>query len=521
MMKDQKPRIALVYPIDSETLLSNNISLGLACIGAVALERGCEVKVFVKSNIRRSYTDEQMLEMIRDFKPDMIGVTVFDGMSILSIYALAQKLRVLKKLIVAGGPHASVIPQELLTRGGFDIVVRGEGEETFAEIIDYWEGKKEIGQILGVTYKNAAGEILVNPERPLIKDIDKLPLPARALFEGLGYDRDAYGSIMMSRGCPYQCTFCSRAVFGMRYRKRSPENILREMIQIRRDFQVDRFLFWDDCFMVNIADVEKLLDLVIAAPELKGISWYCTGGRVNLANRHIFEKMRQAGCEGLSFGIETGDREMLKKIKKSISLDEIKSAVQWACEAGLRCSGYIMYGFPEQGPESLERTFELVRQLSPYVKIWSWTGILIPHAGTEIYNAYHTEYRFTDWWLDQKRGGHLYYPLYSKMHFLSDELLEKDFFRYTPEIRKKIRMIQHYIGRHNFNSRYQRPEYHIHLFFAEVSLFFADKWRGVDQYVLPVLYRGALKIYRGLYQIKNFVTVRINRTQTASVRKVS
>lgn len=440
--------------------------------------------------------------MIGDYQPDIIGVTVFDGISIKNIYQLTKKLKALNKPLIAGGAHASIKPHEVLQYGGFDIAIRGEGEETFSEIIEYFIGRKNLSEILGISYKNPSKRLFDNPPRPLKSNLDELLFPARMLFTGLGYDKEAFGSIMASRGCPYQCTFCSRAVFGEKYRTRSPENIVAEMIEVRKELNIDNYAFRDDCFMVNLKHVEKLTDLIISSPELKGIKWHCPGGRINLVSLNILKKMKEAGCESISFGIETGDPELLEKIKKRISIDEIKDTVKWTNQAGIYCDAYIMYGFPEEDLTSLEKTFQLIKELSPYVRIWSWSGVLIPHAGTEIYENYNRYYRFTDWWLDKKTAGHPYYPLYSKMHFLSDEILQKDFFDYPPEIKKKIRSIQHYIGRHNFKHKYKSPERLIHLSFAEMSLCFSKRLRWVDAKILPFLYFLTFGLYRSIYKIK-------------------
>lgn len=495
-------KIALLYPIDSQSLLSNNISLGIASIGAIALKKNCSVKVFIKSNLKISYKNEQLVRMISNYQPDIIGITVLDGLSIKNIYKLTRKLKTLNKPLIAGGPHASVRPHEILEYGSFDIVIRGEGEQTFSEVIEYFKGQRELPEILGISYKDSSNRLFDNPTRPLILNLDELPFPARELFKGLGFDEEAFGSIMASRGCPYRCTFCSRTVFGEHYRSRSPENILAEMIEIRNEFKVNRYVFWDDCFMVDLKWLEKLMNLIINSPQLKGIKWHCSGGRINLASRNILKKMKDAGCESISFGIETGDPDMLKKIKKCISINEIKDTVKWTNKAGIYCDAYIMYGFPDENLASLEKTFQLIKELSPYVRIWSWFGILIPHAGTEIYENYNIYYHFTDWWLDKKMAGHPYYPLYSKMHFFSDEILQKDFFNYSSEIKKKIRFIQHYIGKHNFKFRYKNPERLIHLSFSEMSLFFSKRLRYIDAKILPFLYSLTLGLYKIIYKIK-------------------
>ncbi len=281
------------------------LPLGLAYIAAVLKKQNYDVKVI--DQLIEKKNDDEIINYIQKFSPFAIGFTAVTP-TVNSAYRLCNKIkqRFKKILLFIGGPHPSALPDEALDNN-FDFVIIGEGEDT---ILNLFNNINNPENVRGIAFKKN-GEIIKTAPGEFIKDLDKLPFPARELFpplklyrgqEALGSKLPA-GSILTSRGCPFSCTFCFKAVFGNKFRARTPENILEEWIYLIRNYNVKEIAIIDDSFTTDVNRVIKFCDLLIK--EKLKVRWSCPNGiRIDIGNSDMLKKMRQAGCYRVALGIE-------------------------------------------------------------------------------------------------------------------------------------------------------------------------------------------------------------------------
>lgn len=380
-------RIVLILP---EWRIENPYPpLGLAYIGAVLEKNGYIVKIFdltLEHNIHiKDKTDE-----IIGFSPDIIGISVATHNYSNAIKTASYLKTMTGASIVFGGPHPTIIPEDVLKNEFIDFVIIGEGEETFLKICQNFYNK-EFNGIDGLCYKDIGknGEdrkIIIQPKNTFIKDLDSIPFPARHLLQLDKYSLiDDYGSkmatIMSSRGCPYGCTYCYKGIFGRTYRQRSPENIVEEIKYCINRFGYRSFYFIDDLFTLNVENVEGLTSAI--KKEGLNIRWQCLA-RVNNAKLSVFKHMKESGCYKVHFGIESGDQNILNKVKKGITLDQTRNAIRICKEAGIRTKGYFMIGMPGDTIETMQNTLNFAIELEMDDIMFSVTT---PFPGTELWNT--------------------------------------------------------------------------------------------------------------------------------------
>lgn len=346
----QKKEITPIFP-----------PLGLAYIAAVMKKNNIEVRILESNAWDLSH--EQIADCVKNYSPDLIGIT--------STTSLIEEAHEIAKLfqkdikIVIGGIHASSMPYETLEKfERFDYLVRGEGEFTMLELAQ----GKSISKIKGLSYKKK-GKIIHNPDRELNERLDDLPFPAREFlpmnkYFSAGAKQNPSDYILSSRGCPYQCLFCAdHLVHGRKFRFRSPENIIKEVEEIYRRGAKD-WDFVDDNFTLIAERVEKFCDLIIERGLNKKMSWRCSNGiRVDMITPNLLKKMKEAGCYMVSLGIESGNEEILKKMKKNINLEKIRKAVSWCRKAGIETRGLFMFGNLGENKKTMEDTIRFAKSL--------------------------------------------------------------------------------------------------------------------------------------------------------------
>jgi len=316
--------------------------LGLAYLAAVLERDGHEVGIF-DLGLDPDVPVADGVQRVCAFGPHVVGITAMT-----SLYHGALETAILLKAnlgrpIVLGGPHATVYPERVLRESPvIDYVVRGEGEETILELVRaLGEDDRDLGGINGLTYR-LRDEIISNPDRELIRDLDALPFPARHLFELKRYglctpDGQSMVTVLSSRGCPYNCSYCFKGIVGRTYRQRSPENIIAELRQVIDEYGIRNFYFIDDLFTLNQKRLDVLTGRFIA--EKLDIRWQCLG-RVDRVDAEGLRKMYAAGCRRIHYGIESGNQEVLQRIGKRIRLDQVRQA-----RGRHRCQG-ILYAGP-------------------------------------------------------------------------------------------------------------------------------------------------------------------------------
>jgi anaerobic magnesium-protoporphyrin IX monomethyl ester cyclase len=250
------------------------------------LEHDYEVKVIDLGAKYWHYDIDRTVDEICSYQPEIIGFTLYTA-SARFAYELVSRFKSGKSkkdcLLVAGGPHTSAVPEEPLQHG-FDISIRGEGENTLNELLGFSEGKNQLSEIKGISLKNSSGNIHHNKARPLIEDLDALPLPVYSLnlFDPRWYFKNGNmtgipASILSSRGCPSKCTFCANIVTGRRFRFRSTDNVIKEMMHYHKNYGTTFFSFLDDSFTSNIKQTSELCERFIQLRKSEGIDlqWSC------------------------------------------------------------------------------------------------------------------------------------------------------------------------------------------------------------------------------------------------------
>ena len=385
-MKPKK--ILLVNPpfekIYEKTNLKNVVPptppIGLACIAGSLLREGHEVKIF-DFNL---YNDEKkFIRELKEFNPGFMGVYFVTPLINVAENIIKMAKSVNKNLVViGGGPHCSSFPESSLNETSLDIAVMGEGDFTILEIVN----KTKLSKIKGIAYKNK--KIFINPRREPIKNLDTLPFPAFHLFEINKYEvspviskKNPVARLESSRGCPYNCTYCNKSIFGRAFRVKSPEKIVEEFIKAKQlGFKEIHII--DDGFTTNIERAKKICDLLIK--EKVNLGWHTANGiRVDRVDLELLKKMKQAGCWGVYFGIESGNQEILNRIKKGITLEQVRNAVKWAKEAKLEVAGYFMIGLPDETEKTMQETIDFAKSLNlDLAKI----TITIPLPATEMFD---------------------------------------------------------------------------------------------------------------------------------------
>ncbi|MCD6507156.1 radical SAM protein [Candidatus Poribacteria bacterium] len=434
-------------------IVNTSPPLGLGYLGAVLERAGHEVLILDGGAPYAEFTTESMADEIAAWKPDLVGLTLTVSFATHTYRLISQIRRRIEVPIIVGGAHATILPEEPL-RFGADMVLRGEGEEGILEVIGYLEGKKGAEEILGLSYIGPDGKPVHNPPRPLIKDLDAIPFPAKHLFIKEHYYREPddsarFGNIITSRGCPFACTYCCNLMYGRRWRARSPRNVVDEIKTLMEEYGTGKFNWVDDAATINQRRMMEICQLII--DEKLDISWTCIT-RLNAISEDLLRMMKRAGCVGITYGIESGNPETLKRIRKGITVEQAERAVKLTHQIGIECSVNFMYGFPWEMPKDIRMTTEFIKKISPYVTYIQPGGILTPLPATQIYEEFKDRYGFEGWWLKERDEKSIRTetdePLFQRI-FFDYYPLEQNWFNYPPEVVREIERAATVVGRHN------------------------------------------------------------------------
>ncbi len=293
--------------------------------------------------------------------------------------------------IIFGGVHSTLLPEEVLRENpGVDYVIRGEGEFTFIELLKVLQNPSfvDLEKIKGLSFQRD-GKLFHNPDRELIGDLDTLPFPDHTVLNRKKYTepispglyRDKHNRIAevyTSRGCPFQCKFCStRLIMGQICRWRSIKNVIQEIDHLIRDHGYNYIFFHDDNFTLQKSRVLLLCKEI----KKRNIRWSCIT-RVDCIDEEIIHAMKDAGCDKLFLGVESGSPRILKKIEKRITPIQIVKAFQWAHNYKIKTQAYVMVGHPTETVEDIKKSISLVRRINPD---FLFVSIFIPYPRTEFY----------------------------------------------------------------------------------------------------------------------------------------
>jgi len=351
---------------------------------AGALEReGVDVQIM--DFLVARYHPQKLRRKLAEYRPQLVGVTCVTMNS-----GLATKiLRVCKDFdpnitTVIGGPHASFTPDETLRRAPWvDVIVIGEGETTLVELCHQVASAGDYGRVAGIAFADE-GTVVKTAPRPLLEDLDQLPLPARHLLPLARYQ--ALGvpcTVTTSRGCPYGCIFCSaHQMFGRKVHFRSPGLVVDEIEMLYRDFGFNQINIVDDTFTVNHDHAGQVCEEILKRDL--NIAW-STYARVDNVTGDLMTLMRRAGCETVLFGIESSNENILKTIRKGITPEDIRRGVKIACGAGFRVLTSFIFGLPGETPDSVRNTMAFADELNKNYGAEYAFHVLAPMPGTELY----------------------------------------------------------------------------------------------------------------------------------------
>ncbi len=369
--------------------------LGLGYLASVLRENGINVKILDCTFM----SPEELMTEASKLSPAIVGIYCMVTMKD-NAFRIAKVFKNLpeRPLLVAGGPLPTSEPAMFLT--DFDVVVLKEGELTMLELVKKHLAGDELSGIKGIAFMR--GGELITTEREYIENIDPIPHPARDLFENskyLKYWEKKFGytctPVITTRGCPYNCDYCARPVFGNRYRERGFQDVIREIEEVL-ELGYSRIWFSDDVFTLNKKRIMKLCDEI----ERKGLvfKWDCLC-RVDNVEPALFKRMKEAGCARVFFGIESGSDRVLRMMNKNFTVEDAKKAVEMAKKAGIEVGTFFMVGYPEETEETILRTIRFSSRLpSDYL---SYT-LPYPLPGTGLYKKLAGRLTRDEW----KMAGH-------------------------------------------------------------------------------------------------------------------
>lgn len=401
-----RPAYSPVYNLMKEKVEQKHVypPLGLMYIASYLRKDGHEVKI-IDAEVDNIFTVKEITSLLEEFKPDVVGCGATTPEIEMAEAILRSAKDSLEVITIIGGPHATALPEDVLQNMFIDFVVRGEGEETMREIIS----DKFSYAADGISY-HCMGGFRHNPDRKLL-NINQLLLPARDLIDNSKYvypvprkGMRPTTSVQTSRGCPSQCTFCFRS-FGNKVRFRDPKLVVDEIEECMTKYGAEFIVFVDDTFTMSKSHVIGICTEIIK----RGLrfSWFCQG-RVDTVLRNGKETlgvMKNAGCEKFSVGIESGNAEQLKRIKKGITLDEVRQAVKLLHEEGFETDAGFIIGLSYDTEKTIEDTVRFAMSLDLDRANFN---IATPYPRTEMFEQAKRDeglhFVRTDW-RDFKRWG--------------------------------------------------------------------------------------------------------------------
>lgn len=369
-------KVLLINPAAERTLLANNPAiideerglnppLGLLYVAAY-LQKHSDHEITVLDAQAEPMNSAALEQFIRKAGPDIVGLTAmtFTLLDVLNIVRIVKAVDYNIR-IVLGGPHPWLYPDLTITLEGIDFLVMGEGEMTFLELVNNIDDKDKLREVEGLVFKDH-GEIVRTKPRLLNENLDILPYPARHLTDIKKYSsllarRSPVTTMITSRGCPYRCSFCARPHLGKVFRARSAANVVDEM-QECLNLGIKEIFIYDDTFSVNRDRVREICREIIKR-RLDVIFDIRT--RIDNVDDELLRLLKEAHCERIHYGIESGSDRILKILKKGITIEQIEEVVRKTREAGIAILAYFMIGSPGEAREDVMNTIEFARKIDP------------------------------------------------------------------------------------------------------------------------------------------------------------
>lgn len=393
-MAQNTHRVLLVNPpysqatyeqVDRKAGLLQNPVLGLAMVAAPLLDDGHDVRI---ADVElEDDPHECLVQTLKDFQPDYVGVTGTTPMAA-EMGRIAEMAKEIcpDAVTVAGGVHATTFPREMLERTVFDIAVIGEGDFTLRDILR----GGDLGEVAGIAFRKS-GEIVTTEARPLLDDLDQLPMPAWQLYDIQRYvhtsklvERESpTGLLETSRGCVFKCVYCNKNIFGRKFRKKSPKRVVDE-IKLMLELGFREIHIEDDGFSTDLKNAKAICDEIVR----RGLKFPWTlinGIRVDRTDEELVGKLKEAGCYQVAFGVESGNQDILDRIQKGITKEQVRAAVAMAHRVGIETFAFFMFGLPGDTEETMQDTIDFACELPLDIAKFA---ITIPLPGTAMFDEY-------------------------------------------------------------------------------------------------------------------------------------
>lgn len=362
----------------SQKINSYHPPLGLLYLGRVLEDEGHKVEVI--DFLAEKYPLKTLINNLES--TDVVGITIFSSAYKESLhggdytYAYKESAKVvdfIKEIdsdlpIIIGGPHCTIQPEKSLVEiPSADICLEGDGEEVIKEIAKTFEGKKSPSDLHGVYYREN-NQIKKGKPAKIIENLDIIPFPARHLVDKYDYGKtlksyffkQKFTTIITGRGCPYNCSFCTRNALGYKtFRKRSVENVVNEIQEINEKY--DSVMIVDDTFLADEKRADKIIDKLIETKIDAEI--YIQGARVDTAKKETYEKMKKAGVKHLYYGLESGNQDVLNFYNKSATIEQIRKAIELSNKMDFFTVGTFILGAPIETKKHIEKTIKFACSL--------------------------------------------------------------------------------------------------------------------------------------------------------------
>ncbi len=388
---------------------AGNLPTGLMYLAAVLQKANFKVEIldtFMVDSVFQSNGDttivgmpfERISQEITARKPDIVGISGPFTCQIGNTIKISNLVKRVNSntLTVTGGPHVTLAASAFLQEAeDVDIVVRGEGEYTLLEIVQTIESRKPLNHIRGIAYRQN-GKIVLTPPRQFIENLDEIPYPAYDLVDmeqylspkNIGYRsfRDRAISMITSRGCPFNCCFCSVHLhMGKEFRAHSADYVINHIKFVVDKFKVQNIFFEDDNLTLDVKRFEAICDRIISR-KIK-IGWETPNGvRADCLNINLLKKMKQSGCRSVFIGVESGDQRILDNvIRKSLDLNRVVEFAKNAMEIGLKTGAFYIIGFPGETKQNMQRTVDFALKLKHDYDVGMHLFMATPCYGTRLY----------------------------------------------------------------------------------------------------------------------------------------
>jgi len=360
----------------------------IAAIAAILLRHGYEVEIY--NQAVNHYPESHLQEYLDNNKFDVVGLSFIAG-----YYEYRKALKISRAIndsknrpfYIIGGHGPSPEPDYFLRKTGANVVVIGEGEETIIELLEAYKNKRDFHQVKGIAFMDH-DTCVINERRPLIKNIDELPMPAYKLFPIEYYrlgrpphstNADFMMAVLSGRGCSFRCNFCYRMDEGLR--ARSNESIIDEIQLLNRDYRITYISFIDELLM---SSVERTLSLCndFIKRDLK-VKWECNG-RLNFAKKEVLLMMKKAGCVFINYGIESMDDQVLKNMNKALTTRLIVKGVEATLDVGITPGLNIIFGNIGESRKTLQKGVEFLLKYDSGASMRTIRPVT-PYPGSDLY----------------------------------------------------------------------------------------------------------------------------------------